>query len=197
MKCESKIEGACQSGFSLLEMVVVVLIILVVTGMAIPKLVTIVQNIRTSGDASSLNSEILMAKMRASSDYAQSRLHVNATNQTFWVEVEPSGSTSWTMEGGTQYLSRNVTFGSGALTAPPSGTQSSLAQAPACTGFSNSACITFNSRGIPVDTSNTPNGDYAIYVTDGKTVSGVTVSITGLTQIWRADDVAGATWVKH
>jgi len=186
-----------QAGVSLLELMIVMGIVMVVAAMAIPKVMAIVQNLRTGGDARDLNGAILIAKMRASSDFAQARLHVDESTQTFWVEVEPSGSSTWTTEGGTQYLSTNVTFGFGSLTTPPSGTQTSLGQAPACTGFSNSDCIQFNSRGIPVDGStNTPVGDDAIYVTDGKSVSGVTVSITGVTKIWRTD-ASSATWIQR
>jgi prepilin-type N-terminal cleavage/methylation domain-containing protein len=196
MENKLKSKRGPRGGFSLLELVIVMAIVLVIAGLAIPKVVTIAQNLRTGGDARDLNGAILVAKMRASSDYAQARLHVDLSTQTFWIEVEPSGSTTWTTEGGTQYLSTNVTFGYGSLTSPPSGTQSTLGQATACTGFSNSACIIFNSRGIPVDTTNTPYGNYAIYVTDGKSVSGVTVSITGVTHIWRTD-ASSANWIKR
>jgi Tfp pilus assembly protein FimT len=164
-------------------------IVMIVAGMAIPKVVTLAQNLRTGGDARDLNGDILLAKMRASSEYAQARLHVDMSTNTFWVEVEPSGSASWTTEGGVQNLSKNVTFGYGSLTSQPPLTQSTFGQATACTGFSNSACILFNSRGIPVDSSNTPYGNYAIYVTDGK-------SITGVSQIWRTD-AGAANWVTR
>jgi prepilin-type N-terminal cleavage/methylation domain-containing protein len=194
MDNRSKNERGRQSGFSLLEIMIVMAIVIIISGMAIPKVMSIVQNMRTGGDARDLNGSILVAKMRASSDYAQARLHVDMNTQTFWVEVEPNGSTTWTTEGGVQYLSKNVTFGYGSLTSAPSGTQSTFGQATACTGFSNSACILFNSRGIPVDTTNAPYGNYAIYVTDGKSVSGVTVSITGVTHIWRTD-AYGADWI--
>lgn len=185
-----------QAGFSLLELLIVMSIAIVIAGMAIPIITGMVQNFRTGGDARNLNEEILLAKMRASSDFGQSRLHVDMNTSTFWVEVEPSGAASWTTEGGVQNLSRNVTFGYGSLTTPPASTQTTLAQATACPSFSNSACITFNSRGIPVDSTNTPYGNYAIYVTDGKSVSGVTVSITGLTSIWRTDGSA-ANWIRR
>jgi type II secretory pathway pseudopilin PulG len=183
-----------QGGFSMLEVVIVMVISIIVASMAIPKVMSIVQGMRTSGDARDLNGTILMAKMRAASDYAQARMHVDFNTQTFWVEVQPHGTATWTTEGGTQYLTKNVSFGYGSLTSPPASTQSALGQAAACSGYSNSACIEFNSRGIPVDSTNTPTGDDAIYLTDGNTVSGVTVSITGVTKIWRAD-LSSANWI--
>ena len=183
-------------GFSALELLIVVAIVIIIAGMAIPKLMSMVQNFRTAGDARDLNGTILMAKMRAASNFAQTRVHADLSAQTFWVEMEQSGATSWTTEGGTQFLSTGVTFGLGSLSTPPSNTQASLAQAPACPGISNTACIVFNSRGIPVDSTNTPTANDALYVTDGNSVTGVTVLATGLTQIWRSD-ASTANWNKR
>jgi Tfp pilus assembly protein FimT len=185
-----------QDGMSMLEVVIVMAVSIVIASMAIPKVMSITQDLRTSGDARDLNGTILMAKMRAASDYAQARVHVDFNTQTFWVEILPNGAAGWTTEGGTQYLTKNVSFGYGSLTSPPASTQSTLGQAAACSGYSNSACIQFNSRGIPVNSTNTPIGDDAIYVTDGNTVSGVTVSITGVTKIWRAD-LSSGNWIQR
>ncbi len=184
------------SGFSALELLIVVAIVIIVAGIGIPKLMSMVQNLRTAGDARDLNGTILMAKMRAASNYAQARVHADLNTQTFWVEVETSGATSWTTEGGTQLLSTGVTFGFGSLSTPPSNTQPTLAQAPACPGISNTACIVFNSRGIPVDSTNTPTNLDALYVTDGNSVTGVTVLATGLTQVWRSD-ASTANWITR
>ena len=181
-------------GFSAVELLLVVAIVIIVAGMAIPKMMSMAQNLRTAGDARDLNGTILMAKMRAASDFAQARVHADLNAQTFWVEVEPSGSSTWTTEGGTQFLSTGVTFGFGSLTTPPSNTQPTLAQAPACPGISNTACVVFNSRGIPVDSTNTPTNNDALYVTDGTSVTGVTVLATGLTQVWRSD-ASTANWI--
>ena len=196
-KCRSRPSWAKPvGGFSALELLIVVAIVIIIAGMAIPKLMSMVQNFRTAGDARDLNGTILMAKMRAASNFAQTRVHADLSAQTFWVEMEPSGATSWTTEGGTQFLSTGVTFGFGSLSTPPSNTQASLAQAPACPGISNTACIVFNSRGIPVDSTNTPTANDALYVTDGSSVTGVTVLATGLTQIWRSD-ASTANWNKR
>jgi hypothetical protein len=97
----------------------------------------------------------------------------------------------------------NATFGFGSLTTPPSGV-ASLAQGPAClkddmvasNTYSNTACVMFNSRGIPIDNTlvATPNG--AFYITDGRTVTGVTVSATGLTKVWRTG-ASTAIWKQR
>jgi len=54
----------------------------------------------------------------------------------------------------------------------------------------------FNSRGIPVDSTWSPTPTGALYVTNGNSVSGVTVSATGLTKIWRSD-ASTANWNQY
>lgn len=189
-------------GFSLVELMVVLVIAIVIAAMTIPKMLTMVQNSRTVGDIQSLNSTILLAKMRGASDFARSRVYVDLAANTYHVEIYPSGGTGWTTEGGTQSLAKNVTFGYGSLTSPPTGV-ASLTQSPACmvalsstSTISNTACIMFNSRGIPVDSTWAATPNYAVYVTDGKSVAGVTVSATGLTKIWRTP-ASTAAWQQR
>jgi Tfp pilus assembly protein FimT len=189
-------------GFSLVEVLIVTIVIIVIAAMGLPKLMTMLGSLKTRGDARDLNGEIVLAKMRAASDYARARVYADLDTNTFHLEIYQSGAGGWTAEGGTQYLSKGVTFGYGSLTSPPSGTQSTLGQAPLClhddmtSTYPNTACIMFNSRGIPVDSTLTPTPNDALYVSDGKTVTGVTVSATGLTQVWRSDP-STANWNQH
>ena len=99
-----------------------------------------------------------------------------------------------------------------AQTNQPPGTQAALAQAPACmpgtalpapngnpgggTAIANSACVVFNSRGIPVDSTSSPTGNDAVYITDGKGIYAVTISATGLLKSWRTGvtDTTAADW---
>lgn len=188
-------------GFSLLELMTVLVIALVIAAMAIPKVMTMVRNARTVGDIQSLNSAILLAKMRGASNFARGRVYADLSANTYHIDLYQSGGSAWTTEGGTQYLAKGVSFGFGSLTTAPSG-MSSLAQAPACladdlaTAVSNTACIMFNSRGIPVDTTWAATSVDALYVTDGKSVAGVTVSPTGLTKIWRTP-ASTAAWLQR
>lgn len=203
MENRSKNKRGGQGGFSLLELILAMGIAIIISAMALPKVMTMIQNLRTSGDASSLNSAILLAKMSAASDFARARVYVDLSANTFHVEVYTSGDTQWRTPGGTQSLSKNVTFGYGSLTSAPSGV-ASLTQAPAClekdmlasNTYPNTACIMFNSRGIPVDNSMVATPNDAIYVTDGQSVTGVTVSATGLTKVWRTD-ASGANWIQR
>lgn len=189
-------------GFSLVEVLMVIFVIIILAAMAIPKLTTLLGNLRTRGDARDLNAAIVLARMRAASDFARARVYADLSANTFRVEVIQSGATSWQTDGGSQLLSKSVTFGYGSLTTAPSGV-ASLTQAPLClqddlvSTYANTACIMFNSRGIPIDSTWAPTSVDALYVTDGKSVTGVTISATGLTKIWRSDASTAGNWTQY
>jgi hypothetical protein len=87
------------------------------------------------------------------------------------------------------------------FSAPPTAVDP-IAQAPPCldaadTPIVNTACVVFNSRGIPIDpATSTPTGAGAVYVTDGMVLHGITISATGLTQVWQSLS-STALWVKQ
>ena len=132
-----------QLGFSLLEIMVVVIITLILSLIAIPSVWTITRSYRISGD----------------------------------------------------------TFGFGTLTTGPTTATSSIAQAPACkvgvagasagTSTANTACVEFNSRGYPVDSTNTIVASDAVYITNGATFSAIAVSISGQPATY---SYAGSAW---
>jgi Tfp pilus assembly protein FimT len=214
-----------ERGFSILELVVVITVGIILTAMAIPNITSMARGYRSVGDARALNEEVSLAKMRGPADFTHSRVYADlSTNQyrveTWALPTVPAGATSkcWVTDGDNQcssnYSSPNsppstlllttVTFGYGSISSPPTGTQSTLAQAPACQtdaemtlgtagDIANSACVVFNSRGVPVDNNGAPTTSDALYVTDGSAIYGVTVLSTGLIQTWRTDPSLG-TW---
>jgi len=188
-------------GFSLSELVLVIAVGLILAAMAIPNFLWLQRNLRISGDARDITGDVAVAKMRAASDFTRARLYADLAANTFRVELwNKSGAGAWVPEGGTQPLSQGVTLGFGTLGTPPAGTQAAIGQAPACLDnagatIANTACIVFNSRGIPVDSTGAPAANGAIYVTDGVSVYGVTVSATALIQTWRSD-AGAAAWKK-
>ena len=85
------------------------------------------------------------------------------------------------------------------ITVTAFGLMAALAQAAPCLNAANQAiantgCIVFNSRGVPVDDTNTPTPAGALYVSDGSSVFGVTVSAGGMVQLWKAN-LSSGTWV--
>jgi prepilin-type N-terminal cleavage/methylation domain-containing protein len=187
-------------GFSLLEVLMVVAVVGVIAAVAVPMTGNTIAFFRLSGDSRSISNSIAVVKMRAASDFSQVRLFVDLTTNGFHIEKwQTTGTPGWVAEGGTTTLSSNVVFGFGAVTSAPPNTQATISQAPACLDaaaqpIANTACIVFNSRGIPVDGSGAPTALNALYLTDGTAVYGATVSATGMTRLWRTPPSATPTW---
>ena len=119
----------------------------------------------------------------------------NAASQTITATgayaAPPAGSSTSVDVSGT------ATFG--AVTAAPPNTQATIGQSAACTTdlgaeISGTACIMFNSRGVPIDASGAPIGTNAFYLTDGSAVYAVTVAATGMLRSWRTLPVATPSW---
>jgi type II secretory pathway pseudopilin PulG len=187
----------------MLEIVVVVGIIGVISALALPIFDNAIAGFRVSGDARSLSNSAALAKMRAASDFSRVRLHVDLSARTHRIEVfdKTDAICCWVTEGGTTNLSTGVSFGYGVVTQPPPNTQGTIGQAPLCTDdtgmdIPNTACVMFNSRGVPIGNTFAPTGIDALYVTDGNAVYGVTVAATGLLRMWRTLPVAIPAWVR-
>ena len=189
-----------QRGVSLLEVLFVASAALVLSAISVPKALTITKSLRSQSDARTISGDMSLAKMRAASDFTRVRLHADLSGNSYEVDVWNKTSSQWLTEQASVRTLPSVTMGYGNLTSPPTGTQTTLGQATAClnnsgTTMANTACIVFNSRGVPVDSFGTPTSTGAIYVTDGVSVYGVTVSAMGLIQTWKSP-AASPTWVK-
>ena len=189
-------------GFSMVELMIVVVLILLLAGIAIPTFLTIQRNLRVSGDSRGIADQIALAKMRAASAFTRARVYADLAANTYHIERwQKTGAPRWVTEGGIQNLSRGVRMGFGALGAAPPNTQATLAQAPACrdsagVAIANTACVLFNSRGIPIDAAGAPTANDAIYITDGNFVYGTTISAMGLSSAWRSG-ARTAVWKKQ
>jgi type IV pilus assembly protein PilA len=193
------------AGFSLVEMMMVVAIIGVLAAITVPMSGNALRFLKVSGDARSLSNATAVAKMRAAAKFTQSRLYVDITGKTYYIQTYDKATSAWINETGTTSLSSTVSFGYGPVSAPPSNTQTAIGQAPLCmntavspaVAVSNTACIIFNSRGLPVDATGSPFGDDAIYITDSTAVYGITVAATGFVRLWRNNYTSTPSWSQQ
>jgi Tfp pilus assembly protein FimT len=181
-------------------MVFVVALVGVISAIAVPMFGNAIAGFKLSGDARSVSNAAAVAKMRAASDFSRVRVFVDLTADTHHIERWNKTTSAWEVEGGVNNLSGGVSFSYGPVTVAPPNTQATIGQAAECTDdmgavIANTACIMFNSRGVPVDSSFAPTGANALYLTDGSAVYGVTVAATGMLRLWRALPVAVPAWV--
>jgi type II secretory pathway pseudopilin PulG len=208
-----------QAGFSTLEMLIVVAMSIVLTAITIPSYNTISRSLRVAGDLRSLNGLLAQAKMRAAADFTHARVYADLSGNAYqlqvWYKAGNGGSGCWVADadasktcltypsghpsGSVFNLAQGDTFGFGNLGAGPTPGQPQPKQAAACldnfnsTLGSSTACVVFNSRGIPIDATGAPLATGAFYLTNGTVVDSVTVSATGSIQAW-SSSTTSANW---
>jgi Tfp pilus assembly protein FimT len=212
-----------QAGFSTLELLIVIAMSVIITAIAVPSYLNTAAYLRAAGDLRSLNGVTAQAKMRAAADFTHARVYANLTGNAYqlqvWDKAANSGKGCWvedtdpkldanktclTFSGGAPSgtvfnLSQGLTFGFGSLTTGPTQGQTTIGQAAACLDEKGggvggtTACIVFNSRGIPIDSTLAPVPSGALYLTNGTVVNGVTVSATGSIQAW-SSPASSANW---
>jgi prepilin-type N-terminal cleavage/methylation domain-containing protein len=182
---------ASDDGFTLVEMLAVVAIVGIMAAMVVPMTASTLGAYRLTGDARGLAQSLAVAKMRAAARFSRARLYVDRNARNYVLQVWDKTAADWITEGVTSRLSPGVSFGFGALAAPPPNTQAAIGFSPECrdkdgTAIANTSCIVFNSRGIPIDAAGAPLGGGAIYLTDGSLVYGTTITATPLVRLWRS-----------
>jgi Tfp pilus assembly protein FimT len=200
------------AGFTAIEVLTTAAFVCVLAALATPLMGNMLGAYRLSGDARGLSNSVAVAKMRAASLFSQTRVYVDLGARTYRIETwiktgtpgwAPDGASSTTSPGqgvGQTGLSSGVNFGFGSVAAAPTNTQGTIGQAPLCreddntTTIAGTACIIFNSRGLPVDGAGQPTGSDAVYLNDGQAVFGVTIGATGIIRLWRTPQHTSPTW---
>lgn len=195
-------------GFSLLETLMVVAITGIIAAVAVPMMANALGFYRLSGDARSVSNATAVAKMRGAAEFTRVRLYVDLAGRTHHIETWNKATCTWGIQGGSTGLSSGVRFVDNFASMTQPSPSSVIAQAPACTtsptscaapavtNIANTACVIFNSRGVPIDTTGAPTGADAIYLTDGTAVYGITLAATGMIRSWRAG-ASGTNWVPN
>jgi prepilin-type N-terminal cleavage/methylation domain-containing protein len=180
-----------EQGFSLIDMLMVVALIGVIAGIAVPVTGGAFAGQKFRNDGQALTGLVGLAKMRASAGLTRARVRANFTERSFVLERWDKTTNVWIGEE-TVPLSSGVTFSFGTVATPPPNTQAAIGFSPACrvgidaasATIANTACIVFNSRGLPVDGAGTQFGGHALYLTDGGSVAGTTVTATPRIRRW-------------
>jgi type II secretory pathway pseudopilin PulG len=207
-----------QAGFSTMELLVVVAMSITITAIAVPQYVRTTAYLRVAGDLRALNGITALAKMRAAASFTHARTYADLTANTYhlevWNKAGNGGAGCWQTDGdianactviGTSpvfNLAQGDVFGAGGLTTGPTPAQQPIPTQVACQAINggtgtigSTACIVFNSRGIPVDTTpgGSPVATGAFYLTNQTVVNAVTVSATGSIQSWTTP-IGSANW---
>jgi type II secretory pathway pseudopilin PulG len=191
-----------QHGFSTLELLATLGIIGIVGAMALPSTTRAMADLRLRGDARNLHNAVSLAKMRAAARYTRERIYVDLTTNNYKLQNWDKTASAWQDERESNALGYGVSFGYGTLASPPPNTQAAIGQSPECTNdagtaISNTSCIVFNSRGIPIDPSTgSPTGNSAFYVSDGGMTYAITLSATPLIRLW-STKAGGAEWIHR
>ncbi|MBI4167109.1 MAG: prepilin-type N-terminal cleavage/methylation domain-containing protein [Acidobacteria bacterium] len=178
-------------GFSMIELLTVVLIIGLIAVMALPGALTGVKAYRLHSNATALSTQLGMARLRATSQNTPYRVQIAmaaAPHQfsldrlcgTTPVSVDSNCSAPYQARtGGTEFGPQPVDLGVSFITTNPGGTSS---YPGTITGGTASTVFYFNTRGMPVDSTGNPltNGGVVIYLTNGLNLTdAVVVSVGG------------------
>jgi prepilin-type N-terminal cleavage/methylation domain-containing protein len=204
-----------QHGFSMIEMMVVVILLLILSAMVIPSGMIMERQFRVGSDTRAIAAQLNLARMRAAAGYTHARVYMDLSGNTYRLQVWNKSGGCWQTDGGSSDcpqttspvtgLSSGGTYGFGSLTAGPTAATSTTAQSPVCTtgvagaspgtNISNTACIEFNSRTYPVNSSNTIVASDAIYLTNNSQFfSAIAVSISGQPTAYR---YSGSSWAAY
>jgi len=194
-----------ERGYTLIDTLIVIAIVGLVAAIALPQTTSTMGGYKLKGNAQAINNLIGLAKMRAASQFSRARVYADLNARTFRLQVWNKTTNQWVDDGGTIGLADGVTFGFTGITQPPPNSQAAITQSPVCTNnagaaIANTACISFNSRGMPVNNALPPagavTGNSGLYVTDGSAVYGTTVSMTPLIKSWWSPARDNA-WVRQ
>jgi Tfp pilus assembly protein FimT len=171
------------AGFTVLELVVSVAVILLISGFALPGALATLRAYRLAGSTRAVAHQVSLARLRAETDFTNAQLVINPATNSYSLQVcNAAGKANNCTTAGdfnvesTLFLAKDISFGFGAAPAPAGG-QSPMQQ---------TLQTRFNSRGLPVllNGSTTPND--VIYLADAQgNAYAVSVTVGGHVRVWQ------------
>jgi len=176
-------------GFSLIETMVTMSVMMVLAAMAIPMVSAASSNVKLNDQGDTISNYVGLAKMRATSRFSRARVYLNLDSGSYVLQVWNLDAAAWANDTSISTLPIGLKFSFAELDSPPTNTQPAIAFAGKCTDdagddIDDTSCIMFNSRGIPIDKTGSPVGGNAFYLTDGTGVRAITVTATPLIRNW-------------
>jgi prepilin-type N-terminal cleavage/methylation domain-containing protein len=191
---------SADQGFSAVELLIVLAVVGSLAAVSLPISGGMIDDIRLRGDAQGLSSAVALTKMTAATRFTRARLHVNEAAGTWQIETwQSTGTPAWVLDGGVHRLSQRDQFGAGPVTTAPPNTQSVVTQPTPClaaddTTITGTACVIFNSRGLPVSSSGAPMTTQVLYMRGPTGVFAVVTGATGQLQVWRTTSTSSGAW---
>ena len=209
-----------ERGFSLIELVVVVGVILVVAGMAVPNFMTAMRSAHLKGTVSDFAGLVQSARIKAVDDDRYYSVYVlgGASPEAF-VDIYPQQANGASGSGGTTVDPKDPLIGiNSEVVQKPVGAAPNTASLQALflpanatvvlgDGSVTASAITFGPRGLPCSASaltcktHLPAGDIAYWTFFQDTTStnwgAVTVTPAGRIQRWLYSGGAAGTWTKY
>ncbi len=194
-----KVNGIRQRGFSMVEVLIVLTVVLILAGVAIPNIATAIANVRLRGAASDLSGLMQNARLTAVKNNATYTVLFNPTSTLLGAYVDLNNNGSF--DAGEPMIQFG---GSVAQVAAPNGSGNSPSALDGGSGplgwTATSGNLSFNPRGLPCDVTQTPCGTnvgYVFYLNDNRPSGGgwaaVSVTSAGRIKMWTW---SGSTWIN-
>lgn len=214
-----------QRGFSVIELMVVVLILGIVAAMAIPTWQRMQRNARLNGDAHNISEALSVAKLRAGAGFTYSRVFLfTGTDKTQYFRVDDWNSAAnggvgcWVPDGVTNpgtgsgkcittsattgyetNLSTGVSAGFGSISTVPSNFVTTVAQAAGCWqggALATNGSQISNTACIVFNSRGFPVRADGFYLTDSTRVYGIVTNSIGLMHAY-VTPAASASWKAY
>jgi Tfp pilus assembly protein FimT len=172
------------AGFSLLELMIVIGIIMVVAAMAMPKLMTTIADVRLRGAINSASGIIQQARMLSIKDNLMQKVSYSNTTGGGFVYVKKTSDTSALNSMDPQVQMGSAVVAYNTPTGIPALAATDLSYTPVVV-----TSVMFNSRGLPCSSTTVCGSGMVIYFTDSRRVGSpgwgaVSVSPAGRVKTW-------------